>query len=61
MTNSNVALSRQSDLLADAIIRFLHWQSRQLDIKKERKVKAMITRQRNLCLRQNRKPGLSDQ
>jgi len=43
----------QSRRLADAITRLLDWQSRQLDMKKERKIKAMITRQRNLRLRQN--------
>lgn len=43
--------TEQSRLLADAIARLLDWQSRQLDMKKERKIKAMITRQRNLRLR----------
>lgn len=46
---------RQSWLLADAILRLLNWQSRQLNMKEERKIKAMITRQRNLRMRQNGK------
>ena len=44
----------QSRRLADAITRLLDWQSRQLDMRQERKIKAMLTRQRNLRLRQNR-------
>lgn len=50
--------ARESDLLAAAILRLLDWQSRQLQMKAERKIKAMITRQ--LRLRQNRKGSLSD-
>lgn len=50
----------QSRRLADAITRLLDWQSRQLDMRKERKIKAMITRQRNLRLRQNGEFRLTD-
>jgi hypothetical protein len=49
---------RQSKLLANAICQLLDWQSRQLQLKEDRKVKAMITRQRNL--RMNSKRSATD-
>lgn len=39
---------KESRLLAAAIVELLDWQSRQLQLKEERKIKAMLTRQRNL-------------
>lgn len=35
------------DVLADAILRFLNWQSRQLEMRQQRKIKAMVSRLRN--------------
>lgn len=51
-------INQEADRLAAAIVRLLDWQSRQLQMKEERKIKAMITRQ--LRLRQNRESSLSD-
>ena len=51
---------REIECLAAAIVRLFDWQSRQLELKQERKVKAMLTRQRNLNLRNNRQFRLSD-
>lgn len=49
--------NKEIDLLAAAILRLLDWQSRQLELKEQRKIKAMIKR---LRLRQNREFRLSD-
>lgn len=50
--------AREVDKLAAAILRLLDWQSRQLQLKADRRIKAMITRQ--LRLRQNRERSLPD-
>jgi hypothetical protein len=51
---------REINTLADAIVRLFKWQSRQLELKEQRKTKAMITRQRNLSMRKNRQFRLPD-
>lgn len=51
---------KEIDLLATAIVKLFAWQSRQLELKEERKIKAMITRQKNLRLRYNSKLSLPD-
>jgi hypothetical protein len=43
----NEERERQIDTLAYAICRFIDWRKRQLDMKEERKLKAMLTRLRN--------------
>lgn len=45
---------REIDCLAAAIVRLFNWQSRQLELREQRKIKAMVTRQRNLRMRNNR-------
>jgi hypothetical protein len=42
-----VSKEEQSNRLADAIVRFLDWQSRQMQMKQDRKIQAMLTRLRN--------------
>lgn len=54
----NQKAEKEADLLAAAMLRLLDWQSRQLQLKADRRIKAMITRQ--LRLRQNRKGSLTD-
>jgi hypothetical protein len=38
---------QQSNALADAIVRLLDWQSRQMEMKEQRKIRAMLNRRRN--------------
>lgn len=53
---------KEIDLLATAIVKLFAWQSRQLELKEERRIKAMLTRQRNLLrlLWNNSKLSLPD-
>lgn len=50
---------REVDRLADAILRLTEWRHNQLLMRQERKIKAMVTRLRNVA-RQNRERGLTD-
>ena len=38
---------RQIEALTNAICRFLDWRERQIQMKQERKIRAMLTRRRN--------------
>lgn len=42
---------KEIDRLADAILRYREWRHNQMVLKQERRIKAMLTRQRNLRLR----------
>ena len=55
-----MSTQREINSLAAAIVRLFTWQSRQLEIKEQRKIKAMVTRQLNRRLRANRQTRLSD-
>lgn len=46
---------KEIDRLADAILRYREWRHNQLVMKQERRIKAMLTRQRNLRLRNHGK------
>jgi hypothetical protein len=37
----------ESNAVADAIVRLLDWQSRQMEMKEQRKIQAILTRRRN--------------
>lgn len=55
----SVKRKREVDKLADAILRLTEWRHNQLLMRQERKIKAMVTRLRNVAWK-NRKRSLAD-